>query len=297
MRMKVIVNPGAGKPEPVLSVLNQTLGEAGIDWDVDVTHESGDALKSASSAAEQGYDLIGVYGGDGTIKEVASALAHTGLPLAILPGGTANVLADELGIPRALVDAAALVASGEYDLRPVDMGRTRDGWFIVRLTMGAEVSMVEGATRERKGRLGRLAYAVAGLQTMADPPVAVYTIDIDGETIEVEGIACIIANTASTGVMDIKIAEGVEPSDSMLDVIVIESADLLTMAASVADVIGGHEGRGMSHWSGTRIGVASQPVQAVASDGEPAGETPIEATLVPGAIKVIVPRVAAAESS
>jgi len=292
MRMKVIANPGAGQPEPVLSVLNQTLGEGGIEWDVDVTHASGDAFESARKAAEQAYDLIGVYGGDGTIKEVASALAQGGPPMAILPGGTGNTLAEELGIPGELVDAASLVASGAYDLRPVDMGRSGEDWFIVRLTMGLEVSIVEGATRERKERLGWLAYAMAGLQTLGDPPVAKYTIDIDGETFEAEGIACIIANTASTGVMGINIAEGVDPSDGTLDVIVIERADFLTMAASAAEAATGQEARSISHWRGARIRVASQPTQSVVSDGECAGETPVEATVIPGAIKVVVPRAA-----
>ncbi|MDZ4169479.1 MAG: diacylglycerol kinase family protein [Coriobacteriia bacterium] len=289
MRIKVIVNPGAGQPEPVLSVLNQTLGEAGIEWDVDVTHASGDAFAAARQAAEQSYDLVGVYGGDGTIKEVASALAQGGPPMAILPGGTGNTLAEDLGIPAALVDAAALVASGAYDLRPVDMGRSGDDWFIVRLTMGLEVSIVEGATRERKERLGWLAYAMAGLQAISDPPIAQYRIDIDGEIIEAEGIACIIANTASTGVMGLKIAEDVDTSDGMLDVIVIEHADFFAMAASAAEAAVGQEAKSVRHWRGKGIRVTAEPPQSVVSDGECGGETPVDATVVPGAIKVVVP--------
>lgn len=292
MRMKVIANPGAGRPEPVLSVLNDTLGKAGIDWEVAVTHGSGDAFLAAREAAEQEYDLIGVYGGDGTIREVASALAQGGPPMAILPGGTGNTLAEELGIPSALADAAALVASGEYELRPVDMGRSGDDWFIVRLTMGLEVSIVEGATRERKERLGWLAYAMAGLQTMADPAIAKYTIEIDGEVIDAEGIACIIANTASTGVMGLNIAEGVEASDGMLDVIVIERADLLKLAANAAEIVAGQEARSVRHWRGATIKVASEPVQSVVIDGECSRETPVEATLIPGAIKIVVPKAA-----
>lgn len=290
MRMKVIANPGAGQPEPVLSVLNDTLGKAGIDWDVTVTHASGDALVAAREAAEHGYDLIGVYGGDGTIREVATALAQGGPPMAILPGGTGNTLAEELGIPSALADAAALVASGDFELRPVDMGRSGDDWFIVRLTMGLEVSIVEGATQERKERLGWLAYAMAGLQTMTDPPIARYTIEIDGEAIDAEGIACIIANTASTGVMGLKIAEGVDTSDGMLDVIVIERPALLELAANAAHIVAGQEAGSVRHWRGTSIRVASQPVQSVVIDGEFSGETPVEATLIPGAIKIVVPR-------
>lgn len=112
MRIRVIVNPGAGQPEPVLSVLNQTLGEAGIEWGIDVTHASGDAHTAAREAADNAYDLIGVYGGDGTIKEVAAALAHGGPPMAILPGGTGNTPAKRLGIPGALRDAPRSLPRG-----------------------------------------------------------------------------------------------------------------------------------------------------------------------------------------
>ena len=153
-------------------------------------------------------------------------------------------------------DAAALVASGEYDLRPVDMGRWGDDWFIVRLTIGLEVSIVEGAKPERRERLGWLAYAMAGLRTLADPPIANYAIEVDGEVIEAEGIACIIANTASVGVMELSLAEGVDTSDGMLDVIVIQRADILEMVVSAAEVVAGKEARSVSHWRGTSIRVA-----------------------------------------
>lgn len=205
-------------------------------------------------------------------------------------------MAEGLGIPRALVDAAALVASGEYDLQGVDMGRSGDDWFIVRLTMGLEVSIVEGAPRERKEHLGWLAYALAGLKTIASPPIAKYTIDIDGEAIEAEGIACIIANTASTGVMGLSIAEGVDTSDGMLDVIVIDRPDILDLAASAAGAVVGQEAKSINHWRGKNIRVESVPPQAVVSDGECAGETPVEATMIPSAIEVVVPRASASDA-
>lgn len=63
MRVKVIINPAAGQAEPILSVLNDVLGRAGIEWDVAITHKSGDGLIAARAAAGQGYDLIGAYGG------------------------------------------------------------------------------------------------------------------------------------------------------------------------------------------------------------------------------------------
>lgn len=216
--------------------------------------------------------------------------------MAILPGGTGNGLAEDLGIPNVLSDAAALVASKQYEVRGVDMGRVGDGWFILRLTMGFEASAVEAATRELKDRFGWLAYTFAGLQTLADPPMAAYHIEVDGEAVEVSGLACVIANSASTGVMGMKIAEGTDVSDGLLDVIVVERADLPSLAGSFVDAVAGSTPRGLCQWRGKKIAVASRPVQPVLADGEEAGSSPVEVSVVPEAIQVVVPRKAAAAS-
>jgi len=294
MRIKIIANPGAGQPEPVLSVLNDTLGAAGVEWDVAVTHGPGDGYDAARTAAEQGYDLVGVYGGDGTVAEVAAALLLGGPPMAVLPGGTGNALAEDLGVPKTLAEAAALVAGGEYEVRCVDMGRVGEGSFILRLTMGFEASLVDTATRELKDRFGWLAYAFAFLQTLSDPPMATYRIEVDGEVFEAHGLACIIANSASAGVLGVHIAEGVDLSDGLLDVIVVERPDLLELAGNAADAAAGEQPRSMSRWRGKRIRVESTPAQPVLSDGEDAGTTPVEVSVLPSAIRIVVPKTAAA---
>jgi len=296
MRIKVIANPSAGQPEPVLSVLNDAFGPAAIDWDVVVTHGKGDGYDAARRAVDEGYDLIAAYGGDGTVTEVASALALGGPPMAILPGGTGNALAEDLGIPRTLAEAAALIAGGVYDIRRVDMGRVGDGYFILRLTMGFEASVVETATRELKDRFGWLAYAFAGLQALADPARTCYLIEVDGVAVEAEGLACIVANSASMGVIDVKIADGVDLSDGLLDVIVVDLPDLSAFLGSAADVAVGEPPRGLTRWRGERIRIETRPQQPVLADGEDAGKAPVEASVVPGAIGILVPKGAQASS-
>ena len=296
MRIKVIANPSAGQPEPVLSVLNDAFGPAEIDWDVVVTHGKGDGYEATRQAVGQGYDLIAAYGGDGTVTEVASALALGGPPMAILPGGTGNALAEDLGIPRTLAEAAALIAGGVYDIRRVDMGRVGDGFFILRLTMGFEASVVEVATRELKDRFGWLAYAFAGLQTLANPERTCYVIEVDGVAVEAEGLACILANSASMGVIGVKIADGVDLSDGLLDVVVVDLPDLSSLMGSAADVAFGEAPRGLTRWRGKRIRVETRPQQPVLADGEDAGKTPVEASVVPGAIGILVPKAAQASS-
>jgi hypothetical protein len=104
----VIVNPAAGPDRPVLKLLNHGFRAVGADWDVHLTRRAGDAARLARELRAAGAEMVAVCGGDGTVKEVAGALAGSGFPFAILPGGTGNALAQELTIPLDLAAAASL---------------------------------------------------------------------------------------------------------------------------------------------------------------------------------------------
>ena len=104
-RIHIIVNPAAGRDRPMLSVFNSVFQPAQVDWDVSITKTAGDARRLARQAAAAGVEAIAVYGGDGTVMEVASALVDTQTPMIILPGGTGNSVANELGIPRDIAQA------------------------------------------------------------------------------------------------------------------------------------------------------------------------------------------------
>lgn len=293
-RVMIVINPAAGKPEPVLSVLNEVLGPADIQWEVAVTHEPGDGAAAARDAIKQGFDLIGVYGGDGTVSEVASALVGGTTPLLLLPGGTGNALADDLGVPTTLAEAAMLAIDGRSEIRRIDVGRAGDRYFLLRLTMGIEAELVDSATREMKDRLGWLAYAVAGVQALSDPPLANYTITVDGESHVVEGIAAMVANSASVGHLSgVRLAQDVDVSDGRLDVVVVEQAALLSLLGSAAEAAQGQQPSGVQRWAGTRIRVEANPAQSILADGEQSGLTPIDVTVLPGALGVLVPPSAA----
>ena len=290
MRVKVIINPAAGKEEPILGVLDTVFTELDIEWDVAITHAAGDGIAAALQAADGGFDLIGAYGGDGTVSEVASALAQGGPPMLLLPGGTGNVLAEELGIPPTLAEAAALAGENAAEVKRVDMGKTGDRWFIVRLTTGFESTVVEEATRELKLRYGRFAYPIAALKTLVDPPVAHYSLVIDGREIEGEGVEVMVANSAGTGVTGIQLADEVDVSDGLLDVLLLESTDIPNLIASAADAAAGQPPRLVTRWRGTTIHIEATPAQGVSIDGEAEGLTPLDVVTVPGAIGVLVPR-------
>lgn len=288
-RIKVVINPAAGAAEPVLSVLNDVFGGAGIAWDVAITHGAGDAEAAAVIAASEGYDYVGAYGGDGTLREVATGIAKSsGPPVLALPGGTGNAVSDDLGLPADLTGAAR-VLTAPHGFRPLDLGRIGDRFFALRVTMGLEADLVANTTPDMKAKFGWFAYALSGLQALTTAPLAHYRVEIDGRPFEEDGLALLVANSANTGVAGVSIAAGVDPSDGVLDVVVIQGSDIPGLVGSALDAVQGQEPRAVCHWQGRHIRVEAVPQQAVLADGEEAGTTPLEIEVIPSAVRIVVP--------
>src|SRR6185369_2971958 len=142
-KLMVIINPAAGVDRPILGLLNTAMNEAGIKWEVQVTHKANDARQLANEAAKSGWDMVAAHGGDGTVMEVADGLRGTDVPLAIFPGGTGNAMAGELGIPVELPEAVALVSNGLHDIRTIDMATVGDQSFLLRVGIGFEADMTK----------------------------------------------------------------------------------------------------------------------------------------------------------
>lgn len=291
-RVHVIVNPAAGKDTPILGALNKAFSECGIDWDVYITKGAGDAHRLAREAVEAGADAVAVNGGDGTVMEVASGLMNTNVPLAILPGGTANVMSVELAVPSDIAQACALLCDQDMGMiRPVDMGQVGDHTFMLRVGMGLEATMVEGADRDLKSRVGTLAYILSALQALNNPPLARYLLTLDDKEIEVEGITCMVANSGSMGTPGLRLAPNIDVSDGLLDVLVIRRGDLGALLSVAASVVAGNENaEPLQHWQARNVRVVAAPIQSVQVDGEILLETPVEVKVVPQALKVIVPK-------
>ena len=287
----VVVNPASGPDRPVLKVLNQVFRATGVDWDIHLTKRAGDAERWARELADSGAEVVAVYGGDGTVKEVARALIGRETPLAIFPGGTGNALAVELDLPLNLAQAVELVCGAPSAVRLVDMGQIGEHMFVLRASMGFEAELLRATARELKDRLGQLAYPLAALQQLiGDQPTTSYRITLDGQEVETEGVQCTIANSTQMGVSGMRLAQGASVSDGLLDVIVLTSVDFLALAeiatSNLAEVDLGIEVR---HWQGRLITIAADPPQAVALGGDVIAQTPVTARVLPGAIRVIVP--------
>jgi YegS/Rv2252/BmrU family lipid kinase len=291
-RIYAVINPAAGQDQPILKTLNAACRTAGVDYEVFITKETGDGRRFAQQAVKDGVDTVVVNGGDGTVMEVASGLVGSEIPLAIIPGGTANVIASELGIPGDLVEASALAVKADGFVWPVDMGKIGENYFMLRASMGFEAVMVEGADRELKDRIGVLAYTFSALQALADPPIARYHLELDGESADTEGLTCIIANSGAMGTPGLKLSPNIFINDGLLDVLVVRKADLPALISLAASMVGGKENQSnMQHWQVKEATISSDPPQQLQLDGEMIGQTPITVKVIPRAVRVIVPKV------
>jgi diacylglycerol kinase (ATP) len=293
-KIHVIINPAAGIAEPVLTDLNWAFKDAGVEWEALVTKDVGDGARYVQQAIKDKVDIVATYGGDGTVMEVANELKGSNIPMAILPGGTANVMAKELGIPVDLPRAIAMMLSDDHEIREVDIGEAKDQCFLVRLSVGILAAMEENAERETKARMGTLAYALAGLQAIRDPVVARYEITIDGEKFEAEGVAAFIANSGNLGIQGLSMVHTMSVSDGLLDLLVIQKANLGSLLQMAATAIAGDDPPPvLQHWQGKEISIITDPVQSVTLDGEPWSETPVTARVCDKKLRVIVPNASA----
>jgi diacylglycerol kinase (ATP) len=288
-KVHVVINPAAGQNEPILNVLNQVFHPAGVDWDISLTHKSGDATRLAAEAAATGMNLVAAYGGDGTQMEVANGLLGTGVPQAILPGGTGNAMAHDLGISLKLSEAAELIVNSDKR-RAIDLAKFGDQVFMLRAYAG--ISSDQAASREEKDKYGQLAYVREGLKFLRNMPETHFQATVDGEVIEGKAVICFILNAGSIGgVMGMEIPKvgDVDISDGYLDLYAVTKG--VKPLRAVSKHIFHHEGSdsGVYHWRGKEISLTADPIQDVWIDGELGGQTPFTLTALPEALEIVVP--------
>lgn len=288
-RVQVIINPAAGHDEPILNVLNDVFHPAGVDWDISITHKFGDATRLTKEAVAKGVDLVAGYGGDGTQMEVANGLLGTGVPQAILPGGTGNAMAHDLKVPINLKEAAQLIVSSPKR-RPVDLARIGDSAFMLRLYTG--VSAKDAASREEKNKLGQLAYIQASFKILKNMSETHYRAVVDGEVIETGALICFILNAGSIGGVlgiDLPTVGDVSVSDGYLDLFAVTKGIKPLRAVSHYLFNKAEAEAGIYHWRGREITLEAETPQDVWIDGEVDGQTPFTTTVIPQALEIVVP--------
>ncbi|MGH7507038.1 MAG: diacylglycerol/lipid kinase family protein [Longimicrobiales bacterium] len=296
-RTYIIINPAAGQDEP--ERLKRSLGAAfaarDASFDIAMTEYSGHASELARRAAGEGYRAVAVVGGDGTLAEAATGLAGTNTPLAIIPRGTANQVAQNLRIPIELEHAVDVAVNGI--VTPVDLGRIDDRAFALVAGAGFDAAVMATATRELKERWGFGAYVYAAVKEALSATPTRFHIRADGKEFDVDAVSVMVANVGELfpAFIPLRFALGPRPTsswhDGLLDVVILaprtppDFAMILWRAAR-------HRFPGddrMIHFQATEITIDADPAIAVQIDGDPAGTTPVTAAALPSALKVILP--------
>ena len=287
-KIQIVINPGSGQPKPILHTLNQVFRPAGVNWNISLTQKSGDAERFAREAVKAGVDVVAAFGGDGTVMEVARGVMDSEVPMAILPGGTANLMSVELEIPKDLTKAATIIASEDSPVKSIDVGEIEGSFFLLRVGLGIAAQKVEIADRDLKDRYGILAYSIAAIKAAKDAKQVKYNFILDGEEIEAEGVTCLVDNAGNFGVSGFKAHKDISVSDGLLDVILVRDRSFQSV---VAVGKGALESTPSSdsyfHWQAEEIYIETDPPQSIQVDGEVGWQTPVSIKVVPQAVKVI----------
>ncbi len=298
-RIHVVINPASGKDEPILNTLNDVFHQHGVDWDVSLTKKYGDAAAQAKAALASGADLVVGYGGDGTQHELANAVLEasdaSGKPalIGILPGGTGNGFAREMGVPGTLREAVEVLCRSDR-VRSIDVGRllevgnvdVPDRYFIQRLYVGVEPE--EQTSREMKDRYGVFAYAVNLAQRGPGGHVA-YRAEVDGEPSEFQASRVYVVNSGMMGT-GLRITHGYSVDDGLLDAFAIDAQAHDTMVAAASRFLALHTASASRYHRQCRtLRLETAPDQPVWADGEYIGRTPVSIEVAPKALSVVVP--------
>lgn len=296
-RSLLIANPAAARTARVgIDLVANTLRSGGWEVEVLATQGSGHARQLAEYGVAEKVDVVAVFGGDGTTMQAAAALVGTDVPLGVIPGGTGNLLAGNLRIPPSPVRAARALLNARP--RPIDLGRMeRPGgfqYFAVACGAGYDARVMAATLSQHKRRWGMAAYAATTLRLIASIESTLHVITIDGLRYEVHAAMVLVANCGEVIPRVVRLAPGITPTDGLLDVVVMRADNLWQSLHAVWALLRTGpatlgEATPVGHARGREIRVESEQVQPVQLDGEPGGETPFTASVVPGAIRIMVP--------
>ena len=289
----LVHNPNTGSIRGVRAQHLLTGHFAARGWDCRYTPtRSGEDLPALVRAAlADDVDICVAAGGDGTVSGAAGGLVGSDIPLAIIPLGTANGLACDMGIPPAPRRALELV-TGPHTTRPVDAIVTNDHVHLCTLGVGLTPAAMHALSPRTKKLWGRYAYALAVLRALPHLHTTDFCLTVDGQLRTFQASEVLLVNSLNAGAPIRRVFPGVRPDDGVLDLFVIQMNTTAEALRVVANILAKRTHRDPSV---TRLPVrqsltiATDQPRPAQADGDPAGATPITARLLPGAVRVVVP--------
>lgn len=252
---------------------------------VALSAEPGDAGRLAREAARDGASVVVAAGGDGTINAVVNGIAGTGAALGILPLGTMNVFAMEMGLPKSLKEAWAVIRAGNS--REIDLPTAAGRSFVQMAGVGFDAQALAATSWDAKRNLGPLSYVISAAQVAAlKPPL----VRVEAQEGSFEGSFVLIGNGRHYG-GPLPVFPRARLDDGLLDVIVFKRLSHLDLIRYFQGVVfGTHVGMpDVTYFQTRALSVASESDVPVEVDGEVIGRVPVKFEASPAKLRVLVP--------
>lgn len=297
MKTLVIFNPNAGQWD-ARRELEKALGLlAKRGWEVvqRETRGKGDALRYAQEAVSSGYEAVIVAGGDGTVNEVVNGLVGSDVALGVLPLGTGNVWAREIGMPFAtplrpshLLAGAQTLAEGL--IYAADLGQAGERTFLLWAGVGFDAQVVKSLNPRLKRYLGPLAYIFSGLSIARKSTGTPVTLIIDGEEISRKVLFIEISNVSLYAAI-LRLAPEACLDDGLLEITIFKGEGILALIHHFFKMLIGRHLRDpeVERYKGREVRLTTALPLPVQVDGDYLGTTPLECTVLPQALRVIIP--------
>ena len=289
-RLYFIVNPvaGAGRSEKSFGEIRSMLDARGMDYGFALSEYSGHALELARAALAAGERTIVACGGDGTVSEVASVLCGSGAVMGILPFGTGNDLARTLGLPATPQAALEVLLAGR--IRPLDMGKANDRYFINAAGYGFDVDVLS-RVEKHKGRFnGMLPYLLGIVQALFCLRRLRLTIRRPGqEVLETNAFIIVIGNGQYLG-GGMRSTPQADPFDGQLDICLVRSMPFYRFLPTIVRFV---KGTHLSlpfvdYYRAAEVAVDCSAGGPLDLDGELVGGVPVTFQVVAGALPLLV---------
>lgn len=314
-RTVIIANPTAGmaagrtQPTRIIEAARHDLERHGLA--TGVLQETNPAKVSdlAERAVRDGFDTIIAAGGDGTVNAVANGImrashssTHTKeVTLGILPLGTGNVSAFNLGIPKPWRDACRIIRDGH--VRAIDVGlartlpqtpkaRAKSRYFLLMAGIGFDAKVIEETSLRLKYVLRDFAYVLRTLQNVVLHQGTQMTLTFDNGSQYSNVSWLVMIGNAASYAWDIKVTSHAELDDGVLDVCLMPFENkLISIQQAMQILTGQHIERGIAqYWKVQSVCVESTPPVPVQLDGDEFAQTPVEISVLPSALNVLTPR-------
>jgi len=291
VRISIIANPRSGRGRAFRRVQEYVRNWPHRDWEVELltTSAPGHAAELACALVSRPPDLLAVCGGDGTVNEVANGMPDPPFPVAVLPAGTANVLARAMGVPLDPVEAIKVALGGSV-LR-VDscfLQGMPARYFLLMAGAGFDAYVVSRTSSALKDRVGIAAFYQSTVQCLATYDFPEFAIEAEG--LSVRATTCVVANSRGYG-GGLVLTPSADMTDGLLDIVAVQGRSRVNLALFALTALLGRPRRypWVRYARARSVNIDGPSGVMVQVDGEQIGNLPAAIRIVPRSFPLVVP--------